>query len=121
MMMNVLNPQSRRAMLSGVPSNADIASLSKTASEGSGATSGISWKPGESRRNQGRTSSGEATRCQAIAMRSWNAPISSFGSDMWRVKKIRTPASRAARSTWTTFDVIAAPSFNWRRMPTCMS
>jgi len=60
-MMNVLNPQIAEGHVSGVPSNADIAKLVEDSSEGSGAISGISWKPGESRRNQGRTSSGEAT------------------------------------------------------------
>jgi hypothetical protein len=39
-MMNALTPQSRNAMSSGVPSNADIVILSNTVSEGSGATSG---------------------------------------------------------------------------------
>jgi hypothetical protein len=42
MMTNVVIPQSRRAMSSGVPSRADIVILSKMASEGSGVISGAS-------------------------------------------------------------------------------
>ena len=61
--------QSRNAMSKGVPSNADIVILSKIASLGSGFISGIRWKPGESRRNQGLTSSIDFTRCQTIAVR----------------------------------------------------
>ena len=57
-------PQSRSAKLSGVPSNADLASLSKMASLGNGASSGTMAKPGESRRNHGWTSAGSSTRCQ---------------------------------------------------------
>jgi hypothetical protein len=52
-----VTPQSRRVMSSGVPSNADIVILSNTASDERGVISGRSWNPGESRRNQGRTSS----------------------------------------------------------------
>ena len=62
-------PQSRSAIASGVPSSADIVSLSKIASLSRGASSGVIAKPGESRRNHGLTSLGLSTRCHAIAMR----------------------------------------------------
>ena len=54
--------------------------------------SGTSWVSGR-RRNSGRTSSTRSTRCQAMAVRSWNTPASSLGSDgAWR----RSPASGPA-------------------------
>jgi hypothetical protein len=37
------------------------------------------------------TSWTDVTRCQAIAVRNWDTPISSLGSDMWRVKKREFP------------------------------
>jgi hypothetical protein len=86
---NASIPQSRNAMVSGVPSNDDIMILSKTASSGRGASSSTMGKPGESRRNQGLTSSGVATCCHAMAVRSCVRPARLLGSDMWRVKNTR--------------------------------
>jgi hypothetical protein len=54
-MANALNPQSRRISAKGVPSNAENAILSRTASSSRGASSGTISNPGEPRRNQGRT------------------------------------------------------------------
>ena len=75
---------SRSANSSGVPSKADIESLSKTASDARGRSSGTIWNPGESRRNGETTSSTRSLRCQAIAVRSWETPISSVGRVMCR-------------------------------------
>src|SRR5262249_53065531 len=50
-MATAVMPQSRNAKASGVPSNADIASLSNMPSLGSGCSSGTMAKPGASRRN----------------------------------------------------------------------
>jgi hypothetical protein len=61
--------QSRNAIERAVPSRADKVSLSKIASLGRGVNSGVSAKPGESRRDHGLTFSGSSVRCQAIAMR----------------------------------------------------
>ena len=88
----LVRPQSRSAIASGVPSNADMVILSRIASSSRTASSGASAKPGLSRRNQGCTSSGEVLLCQNIIWRVWNTPASFFGSDMWRMKKMRTPA-----------------------------
>src|SRR5262245_22951759 len=90
----VVTPQSRSAMSRGVPSNADIVILSKTASVARGASSGASWNPGLSRRNQGRTSAADVTRCQAFAIRSWETPANSLGKDRCRRKNTRRPAAR---------------------------
>ena len=101
-MAKALTPQSRSTSSSGVPTNIDMASLSNTASLGSGASSGTSWTSGASRRNSGRTSSTRSTRCQAMAVRSWKTPASSLGSDRCLANSTRTPARRAASTTWTT-------------------
>ena len=62
-------PNESRIYLLHRKHSADIVSLSKIASLWRGASSGVIWKPGESRRNHGFTFSGSSVRCQAIAMR----------------------------------------------------
>ena len=54
-------------------------------------------------------------------MRSWEIPISSTGSVMYRVKKTLTPAPRAASRTRITLSVTSGPSASWPTTPTCMS
>jgi len=60
-------------------------------------------------------------RCQAIAVRSPEVPVTSSGSVMCRVKNVRTPALRAASSTVVTRVITSAASSIWLRTPTCMS
>jgi len=49
-------------------------------------------------------------RCHAIAVRSWEIPISSVGSVVCRVKKTLTPARRAASRTHLIRPVTCRPS-----------
>ena len=120
-MASALIPQSWSAKARGVPSKADMASLSKTASSGRGASSGMMAQAGESRRNQGRTASGSSVRCQAIAVRSCVVPIQDLGIERWRVKATRIPAPRAASSARPARSTIRAPSRTCPAMPACMS
>jgi len=51
---------------------------------------GDELEAGESRRSKDRASATRSSRCQAVAVRSWETPMSSLGSDMCRLKKVRT-------------------------------
>lgn len=114
-------PQSRRTKSSGVPAKADMPSLSKMASLGRGATSGMIAKPAESRRNRDRTCAGSSTRCQAMAVRIWERPIRPVGKDMWRQKKILMLAALAASITLATGSITGRRDEACSKMPTCMS
>jgi hypothetical protein len=84
-------------------------------------TSGTIWKLGASRRNHGWTFSGLSTRCQLIAIRYWNEPMSSRGSDMCLVKNTRIPEARAISNASPTRATRAGPFLIWRTMPTWTS
>ena len=56
-----------------------------------------------------------------MAVRSWNTPASSLGSDRCLPKTTRTPARRAASTTRTTRAVNAPASGTCRTIPSCMS
>ena len=95
--------------------------LSTTASLRRGASSGTIWDCGASGGNGATTSSTRSRCCQSIAVRSCATPASSTGSEMYRLKKIRSPARLARSSTSATRPTTSAPSASWLTMPTCMS
>src|SRR3954463_15339978 len=67
------------------------------------------------------TSSSRSARCQAICCLSWETPMSSLGSETWRLKNTGKPPSRAAPSTSATLRVTSGPWASWPAMPACMS
>jgi hypothetical protein len=60
-------------------------------------------------------------RCQAMAVRSWNTPASSLGSDRCLAKITRIRARLAVSTTRATLAVNASASGTCRTMPACMS
>lgn len=75
-----LDRESRSAISNGVPTNADIAILSRMTSFGRGSSSGTSANCGESRGKVDTICCGLDLRCQAMAVRTADMPATSTAS-----------------------------------------
>jgi hypothetical protein len=80
----VVTPRSRRTCSTGVPTNADMPSLSNTGSPSTGASSPATWVCGASGGKAAVTAAASRTRCHAMAVRSAVTPMWVGGSDTWR-------------------------------------
>ena len=111
-------PRSRSTASTGVPTSADIASLSNTGSSATGASSATIRVCAASGGKVDLTASARSVRCHAIAVRSAPTPRCAGGSDTWRTYSTIAPAARAASRTVRILAVTPSASCTWARMPT---